>query len=65
MSDIARRGTLARDLLKTLQIAKMALSAIRSGRVGVAGSTGAVLTLGLDTAIDLAERLLAEPADRK
>ncbi len=57
------RGSLSRDLLKTLQIAKMALSAIRSGKVGVAGSTGAVLSLGLDTASDLAERLLSADAD--
>jgi hypothetical protein len=64
-SDSARRGTLARDLLKTLQIAKMALSAIRSGKVGVAGSTGAVLSLGLDTASDLAQRLLGDtPGDK-
>lgn len=58
-SETERRGALARDLLKTLQIAKLALSAIRSGKVGVAGSTGAVLSLGLDTANDLAERLLS------
>jgi hypothetical protein len=59
----AERGSLSRDLLKTLQIAKLALSAIRSGKVGVAGSTGAVLSLGLDTASDLAERLLSsDPA---
>lgn len=65
ISGVARRGTLARDLLKTLQIAKMALSAIKSGKVGVGGSTGTVLALGLDTANDLAERLLvAEPAER-
>jgi hypothetical protein len=55
----AEGGSVARDLLKTLQIAKMALSAIRSGRVGVAGSTGAVLSLSLDTASDLAERLVS------
>lgn len=54
----AQRGSVARDLLKTLQIAKLALSAIRSGRVGIAGSTGAVLSLGIDTASGLAERLL-------
>ena len=57
----ARRGILARDLMKTIQILKVAFEAIRSGRVGVAGSTGAVLSLALATANDLAERLLTEP----
>jgi hypothetical protein len=56
----ARRDTVARDLLKAIQISKFAFDAIRSGSVGVAGSTGTVLRLGLDTAHDLAERLLAE-----
>jgi len=55
-----RRGTMARDLLKAIDISKLAFDAIRSGRVGAAGSTGTVLSLGLDTAHDLAERLLAE-----
>jgi hypothetical protein len=56
----ARRDTVARDLLKAIHISKFAFGAIRSGRVGVAGSTGTVLSLGLDTANDLAERMLAE-----
>jgi hypothetical protein len=56
----ARRETVTRDLLKAIQISKFAFDAIRSGRVGVAGSTGTVLSLGLDTANDLAERLLAD-----
>ena len=56
----ARREAVARDLLKAIQISKFAFDAIRSGRVGVAGSTGTVLSLGLDTANDLAERLLAD-----
>jgi hypothetical protein len=51
-------GAVARDLLKSIQISKVAFDAIRSGRVGVAGSTGTVLSLGLDTAHDLAERLI-------
>ena len=55
-----RREAVARDLLKTIQVSKVALDAIRSGRVGVTGSTGTVLSLGLDTAHDLAERLLSE-----
>jgi hypothetical protein len=56
----ARREAVARDLLKAIQISKFAFDAIRSGRVGVAGSTGTVLSLGLDTASDLAERLIAD-----
>src|SRR5476649_2150152 len=35
-----RREAVARDLLKTIQVSKAAFDAIRSGRVGVAGSTG-------------------------
>jgi hypothetical protein len=56
----AQPGALARDLLKTIDISKVAFDAIRSGSVGAAGSTGTVLSLGLDTAHDLAERLLTE-----
>ncbi len=56
----ARREMLARDLLKAIDISKFAIEAITAGRVGVTGSTGTVLTLALDTANDLAERLLAE-----
>jgi len=59
-ADSAQHVTVMRDLLKTLQISKVAFEAIRSGRVGIAGSTAAVLTLGLDTALDLAQRRLAE-----
>ena len=54
----ARRETMARDLLKAIGIARVAYTAIRSGKVGAAGSTGAVLSLGLDTAQQLAERLV-------
>lgn len=56
--DEARRRAVARDLLKAIEIAQIAYAAIRSGTIGAAGSTGAVLTMGLDTAHDLAERLL-------
>jgi hypothetical protein len=56
-----RHAAVARDLLKTIDISKVAFAAITSGKVGVAGSTGTVLSLALDTARDLAERLLAEP----
>ena len=58
----AVRGTLTRDLLKAIQISRVAFDAIRSGRVGVGGGTAGVLALGLDTANELAERL-AETSD--
>jgi hypothetical protein len=56
----SRGGAVVRDLLKAIHISKFAFDAIRSGSVGAAGSTGTVLSLALDTASDLAERLLAE-----
>lgn len=59
MSD-ERRATAARDLLKTIDISKVAFAAITSGKVGVAGSTGTVLGLALGTARDLAARLVTE-----
>ena len=54
------RATLAKDLASAIRISKYAFEAIKDGRVGVAGSTGTVLTLGLDTATDLVERLVAD-----
>jgi hypothetical protein len=56
----ARLKSLARDLIKSTQISKVALAAIRSGSVGVAGSTATMLSLAVDTANDLAELLLVE-----
>ena len=56
----ARRALVARDLLKAIQISKVAFAAISSGKVGASGSTGTVLSMGLDTAQDLAERLLRD-----
>jgi hypothetical protein len=58
--DGSQRGRVVHDLVKTLQISKLAFEAIKSGNVGAGGSTGTVLSLGLDTANDLAERLLTE-----
>jgi hypothetical protein len=55
-----RVETSARDLLKALKIAKVAFEAIKSGKVGIAGSTSGVLGLGLDTAHDLAQRLVVD-----
>ena len=57
-----RQGdALAHDLVKAIHIARFAFEAIRSGKVGVAGSTGTMLALGLDTANGLAQRLIAAP----
>jgi hypothetical protein len=56
-----RRAMVARDLLKTIDISRVAFAAITSGKVGVAGSTGTVLRLALGTARDLAVLLLTEP----
>ena len=56
--EAGRSDTVTRDLLKAIRISKTAFDVIKSGRVGVAGSTATVLALGLDTAQDLAERLL-------
>lgn len=55
-----RHATVARDLLRTIDISKMAFAAIASGKVGVAGSTGTVLRLALGTARDLVVLLLTE-----
>jgi hypothetical protein len=51
---------LARALVNSTNSATAAFEAIKSGRVGVAGSTGAVLGHNLMSAHDLSERLLAE-----
>jgi hypothetical protein len=51
-------GAVASDLLKSIQISKVAFDAVRSGKSGVTGRTGTVLSLGLDAAHDLAERLI-------
>jgi hypothetical protein len=55
-----RLGVMARELRKSIQTASVALGAIKSGRVGIAGSTGTVLDQSLSNAQDLIERLLAE-----
>lgn len=56
--EVARREMAARDVLRAIGIAKAAFAAIRSGKVGAAGSTGTVLSMALDTVEDLAGRLL-------
>jgi hypothetical protein len=55
-----RLGNLARDLHQSIHISKITFDAIKAGTVGVAGSTGTVLALGLNTAHDLADKLLKE-----
>jgi len=48
---------LSRELRKSLYTATVALDMIKSGRVGIAGSTGTVLQRSLLSAFDLADRL--------
>jgi hypothetical protein len=55
-----RLGVLARELRTSIHTASVALEVIKSGRVGIAGSTGAVLNQSLLGAHDLIDRLLAE-----
>jgi len=55
-----RVGLYARELRKVIHTASVALEVIKSGRVGIAGSTGAVLNQSLLGAHDLIDRLLAE-----
>jgi hypothetical protein len=54
------RASVTRDLLRAIDISKVAYTAIMSGKVGVSGSTGTVLSMGLDTAHDLVKRLLSD-----
>jgi hypothetical protein len=58
----ARRDTVTRALLLSIEIAIETFEVVRSGKVGAAGRTGAVLTLGLDTAHGLAKQLLVKTA---
>ena len=51
---------LGRDLRTSIQTAIVALEMIKSGRVGLAGSTGTVLDRSLLVAQDLIDRMLAE-----
>jgi hypothetical protein len=54
-----RMAVLAHKARNSIQTARSALEAIRSGRVGVAGSTGTVLDESLGDADSLIEQLLA------
>jgi hypothetical protein len=53
-----RLGALAHELRNSIDAARLALDAIQSGRVGIAGSTGIVLDKNLLEAGDLIGRLL-------
>jgi hypothetical protein len=59
-SDTDRIGNSARDLRASINAANIALAAITSGSVGLAGSTGTVLRQNLSGAGVLTERLLTE-----
>jgi hypothetical protein len=59
-ADEAKRlGALAHKLRISIQVARGALDAIKSGRVGIAGATGTVLDQNLLGAEELMDRLLA------
>jgi hypothetical protein len=51
---------LAREVLNSIQIATVALEVIKSGRVGIGGSTGTVLDRSLLAAHQFMERLFSE-----
>jgi signal transduction histidine kinase len=53
-------GFLAHELRNALNTAALAFDAVRSGRVGVTGSTGTLLGKSLDTMRDLVTRSLAD-----
>jgi hypothetical protein len=55
-----RLGILARDLRNSIQTGKVAFEVIKTGRVGIVGSTGMLLERSLASAHDLVARLLAE-----
>jgi signal transduction histidine kinase len=57
---VEQLGFLAHELRNSLNIATLALAAIRSGSVGISGSTGSLLDKSLDSMRDLVMRSLAE-----
>jgi hypothetical protein len=57
--ETVRVEAMARELRHSIQRASIALGAIKSGHVGIAGSTGRVLDQSLLNAQDLSDRLLA------
>jgi hypothetical protein len=61
--ETARLGRLAHELRTSIHTAGVALEAIKSGNVGIAGSTGKVLDRSLSGAHDLIDRLVVELND--
>jgi signal transduction histidine kinase len=57
---LERSGSLAHELRNKLHAATLAFSTLKGGRVGIAGSTGAVLERNLRGLRDLIDRSLAE-----
>jgi hypothetical protein len=55
----ARIGSLSRELRETINTARVALRAVKSGSVGLGGSTGAVIDHTLANAHDLLDNLIA------
>ena len=60
VGETERLGVLTGQLRTSIYTAIAALEAIKSGRVGIAGSTGTLLDRSLASAHDLIERLAAE-----
>jgi hypothetical protein len=60
--ETVRLGILAHKLKNAIQSARVALDAIASGRVGIAGSTGTVLDQSLTESLELVDRLLVGKA---
>ena len=58
--DIERLAVLVRELRSSVHTASVALEAIKSGSVGISGSTGKVLDRSLSNAQNLIDRLLVD-----
>ena len=58
--DAERLGVLVRELRSSVHTARVALEAIKSGSVGISGSTGKVLDRSLSGAQDLIDRLISD-----
>lgn len=58
--EVERLGRLAHEMRNTLQTALLSFQVIKSGRVGIAGSTGAVLGRSLRDLSDMIDNTLAE-----
>jgi len=58
--EVLRLGSFAHELRNKIQVALLSLAAVKSGRVGVGGSTGALLGRSLADLRDLTDNALAE-----